>query len=211
MSVQYGSDLFLVLSILLLLMILMKVIPQIKLVSLMDLNLPQRLLTKLSGHSDDFLFNFIGYGYYLERMDEPYSKMMTDPSLLTNYGLTERATTESSLAEQKTFFDLSVNYKKMTFDFSHTESERGGFLVQPPVDYSPMKRHSTNVMVEFKHDWNDKIALQTKFSYLTTNSLSFYFLNEDARYLSFGYNSDAIELEGVWGVPQISRYVALYL
>lgn len=134
-------------------------------------------------------------GFYTEGLNQPYSEMMSDPSLLNNWGLTEESTTEGMLKDQNRYFNVSMKYKGLTTDFTHTEVERGGFLVQPTIQYSPTKRHSTNFMTSYRHELGKRLSLMGKFSYLTSNALAFYFLNEEDSYLSFGYNSDAYEAE----------------
>ncbi|PLX22396.1 MAG: hypothetical protein C0599_06445 [Salinivirgaceae bacterium] len=128
-------------------------------------------------------------------MDRPYDEMMSDPSQLTNWGLSEDETTAGTLLDKNAYFNLTMKYKGLVADMTHTEVERGGFLVQPTIQYSPSKRHSTNFMMSYNHEFSNKLHVMGKLSYLTTNSLSFYYLNEEDSYLSFGYNSDAYELE----------------
>ncbi len=145
--------------------------------------------------SGDLQIGFIASAYKTDGMNQAYSDMMTNPSLLTNWGLNTNATTADILQDKSTYFNVTAKYKGFVTDMTHTEAERGGFLVQPPVSYSPTKRHSTNFMTSYLHQFSDKVKVSAKFSFLTTNTLAFYFLNEKDSYFSFGYNSDAYEID----------------
>jgi outer membrane receptor for ferrienterochelin and colicin len=147
--------------------------------------------------SNDLKVGFTASAYKTDGMDQPYSEMMSNPDLLTNWGLTTDATTKGILKDKSAYFNLTTKCKGFIADMTHTESERGGFLVQPPVSYSPTKRHSTNFMTSYEHAFTDHLKVLGKFSYLTTNALAFYFLNEKDSYLSFGYNSDTYEAEAI--------------
>jgi len=147
--------------------------------------------------SRDLMVGFTASGYRTDGMNRPYKEMMSHPDQLANWGLTPESTTQDILQEKNAYFNLNTRYKGFTADMSHTEGERGGFLVQPPVEYSPTKRHSSNLMASYEHDLNARLKLMGKFSYLSTNALAFYSLNEKDSYLSFGYNSDAYELEAI--------------
>lgn len=147
--------------------------------------------------SEKIKFGITGSGYRTNGMNQPYKDMMSDPSLLKGWGLTTESTTKNMLRDKSAYFNMSLKYKGLTTDMTHTESERGGFLVQPTVEYSPTKRHSTNFMTSYEYPMNKKVKFVGKFSYLTTSSLAFYALNEKDSYFSFGYNSDAYEVEAL--------------
>lgn len=134
-------------------------------------------------------------GFNTNGMDRSYKDMMSAPNRLTNWGLTPESTTEGMLKEKGAYFNMTMKYQGFTADMSHTEGERGGFLVQPTVQYSPTKRHSSNVMASYEHAFSNTFKMMGKLSYLNTNTLAFYFLNEKDSYMSFGYNADAYEIE----------------
>jgi len=134
-------------------------------------------------------------GFNTDGMDRPYEEMMSHPDLLTNWGLTPESSSRGMLKDKGAYFNMTMKYRGVTADMSHTEGERGGFLVQPTVQYSPTKRHSSNVMVSYEHEFSNAFRLMGKFSYLNTNALAFYFLNEKDSYMSFAYNADAYEAE----------------
>jgi len=50
-------------------------------------------------------------------------------------------------------------------------------------------------MASYEHEFSDKFKMMGKLSYLNTNTLAFYFLNEKDSYMSFAYNADAYEVE----------------
>jgi outer membrane cobalamin receptor len=134
---------------------------------------------KISAVGEEFKVGITASGFYTRGLDQPYKDMMSDPSELLNWGLEEESTTGGMLKEQNKYFNLSLKYKGLTSDFTHTEIERGGFLVQPTVQYSPTRRHSTNFMTSYEHELNKKIKFKGKFSYLTPDAIAFYFLNEE--------------------------------
>lgn len=155
--------------------------------------------------SDELKVGITASAFRTNGMDQSYSDMMTNPGLLTNWGLDPESGSKDILKEKSAYFNLNMKYKGFITDMTHTEAERGGFLVQPPVEYSPTKRHSTNFMFSYQHEFSDKLKLLGKFSYLTTNSLAYYFLNEKDSYISFGYDSDAYETEVISFIKPFSK------
>jgi outer membrane receptor for ferrienterochelin and colicin len=133
--------------------------------------------------------------YTTDGVDVDYSQMMTNPDALSAYGLDSNASTKGILLDKRAYFNLSTQYKNLQIDFTHTFVERGGFLVQPPVSYSPMDRNSSNVMISYKKEFSNLFWCQLKTSFLSTNSMATYFLNEPQSFLTFGYNSNAFEAE----------------
>lgn len=144
---------------------------------------------------DEMKVGLTASGYGTDGLNRSYSEMMSDPERLSNWGLMSESTSKGMLKDKGAYFNMTVKFKGFTGDMSHVEHERGGFLVQPTVQYSPTKRHSTNLMASYEHQFSEKVKLKGKFSYLNTNALAFYFLNEKNSYMSFAYNADAYEAE----------------
>lgn len=158
-------------------------------------NQTKKFTTQLNHTAEELQIGITGSAYQTEGMNVPYNKMMSDPSKLSTWGLNPQSTTEGMLKDKQVYFNMNAAFKGLNIDMAHSEVERGGFLVQPTVEYSPSKRHSTNFGASYQHSFNDLISAKLKFSYLTTSTMSHYFVNEKNSYLTFGYNSDAYELE----------------
>jgi outer membrane cobalamin receptor len=146
-------------------------------------------------HTPKVKLSITGSGFKTNGLDVAYKDMVTEDSILPYYGLSTDARSKGILQDKNTYFNICGQTRNFDFDVSHSKVERGGFLVQPTAQYSPNARHSTNFMFSYLHDFSDNFFLRGKFSYLTTNSLAFYFLDEKDSYFSFGYNSDAYEAE----------------
>jgi len=154
-----------------------------------------KIVLKVVKSGTDYSLVFNASTYSTDGIDKPYSDMMTVPSDITQYGLPLNATTAGMFKDKRTYFNLSGNFSDFKIDIGFTEYEKGALLNAPSINYSSIIMNSPNVMILYEKYLSDKIKINAKLSYLGQSSLASYSIMQANSYITFGYNSQAYEIE----------------
>lgn len=124
------------------------------------------LFVRSSGKIEDFQYTFNGAYSGTDGMNQPYSTMISDPSLLPLLGVPEDKTTEGQLKETDKYFNFSGTFKGFSVNASYAEAEKDSIFLLPSVaDGMQGTYRSARVAFGYKRDVSEKVSVATKFIY----------------------------------------------
>jgi outer membrane receptor protein involved in Fe transport len=142
-----------------------------------------RLAIRINGDEGDLSYAVSAGSYNTDGADEPYARMVSDPSSLINYGLTEdEMTTKGRLEYSTRYFSISAAMKSFYANMSYSNSTRGNFMFFPPKR-GGMPKESDFAVVElgYRKVVSEKLDLDASFTYHKLNSCrEFFALTDDA-------------------------------
>jgi len=124
----------------------------------------------------DLSYSFNASIFDTDGVDEPYSRMMSNPSLLQkNYGFSSgETTTKGKYANNEKHLSLSVNYKDFYATVAHNETEKGMTfsLPFPGEDGMTKDYKASTALFGYKKKLSDMFTVDGKLTY--SQSHAFY-------------------------------------
>lgn len=125
-----------------------------------------KLVARASGRYEDFQYSFNGSFFNTYGIDEPYSKMISDPASLPALGVPEDHTTGGQLENMEKYFNISGSYNGVTFDAQFSESHKEVAVPLPSItDGSVILYRSFRLNFGYAKKFSDKIRAEAKFGY----------------------------------------------
>lgn len=125
-----------------------------------------KMFARSSGNSGDFKYSFNGSYSDTYGIDQPYNKMVSDPSILPVFGVPESQTTKGQLENTEKYFNFSGTFKNFQFDASYTDAQREFVLFFPNVsDGSESFIRSMRVAFSYNFKISEKVKMDAKFDY----------------------------------------------
>lgn len=126
----------------------------------------RKLFTRLGGKVGDFRYVFNGSIFNTAGINEPFSKMISDPSFLDAVGLPRDASTDGMMEENRKHFNFSGTFKELTFNLSHVETKKEIFDGMPSVGEGTMiSTDASNVSVLYSKKFSDVFSLKGQVGY----------------------------------------------
>ncbi|MCP5102533.1 MAG: TonB-dependent receptor [bacterium] len=131
----------------------------------------KKLLLRLEGQEGDFRYTFNGALYDTRGIDEPLSKMMSDPTILPDYNVPADMRTGGQLETGRKYFNISGRMKGVYLDFSYSENNEELFFIIPSfADGIANNMTSARVSVGYQRDLSNIFAVAGKFNYSHTRN-----------------------------------------
>lgn len=125
-----------------------------------------KLFTRLSGKIGEARYVFNGSIFDTGGLDEPFSKMVSNPSYLEAVGLTQDATTGGKMEENRKHFNLSATFKNLTFNLSHIETKKEVFDGLPSVGEGTLiSTDATNVSLLYEKEFSEHFSIKGQLNY----------------------------------------------
>jgi len=136
---------------------------------------------KVSKNSGDLKYSANVSYYKTDGIDQPASKLMTDPSILTDYGLSADYRTSGSMSKDHKYFDFSAALKEIYFNLVIAEISEGTQFSFPSFEDGHKNTYSDiNLAIGYLKQFSDKFTLNSKFTYYKDRSwFKYSFLKED--------------------------------
>ncbi|MCK5148575.1 TonB-dependent receptor [bacterium] len=115
----------------------------------------------LVSEENDMSFSFNAAIHKSDGINVPYSKMISDLSVLPGMGIYDyNNTTKKRLEKNNKYFDCSIKYKEFYCNVSHTLYEDEVYFSYPPVDKGSTERtHDTHILAGAKLNVTDKLNI----------------------------------------------------
>lgn len=129
-----------------------------------------KVVARASGRYEDFLYSFNGSYFDTYGIDEPYSKIVSDPAILPSLGVPENHTTGGQLENREKYFNISGSYKGVSFDAQYSESHKEIAAISPSItDGTLTLWRSLRLNFGYTKKFSDKIRAEAKFGYFLDN------------------------------------------
>lgn len=126
----------------------------------------RKLSLRLDGTEGEFHFVFNGSIYSTYGIDEPLSKMISDPETLTDYNLPVNARTGGHLQWQQKYFDFSGSYKGFHLQIKYSNSQQESYFLMPTFSKGNINRlEGTRIALTYHKKWSELFSLDAKFNY----------------------------------------------
>ncbi|MBU1101464.1 MAG: TonB-dependent receptor plug domain-containing protein [Bacteroidetes bacterium] len=145
-----------------------------------------RLYAGFKGKTGDFHFSLNGYLISDNGIDVPFSKMMTDPSVVTNtaddggWNLNSDRT-KNRLKTRREYFNINGTFKDLTFDFGLVHSRKNvAETIFGVGDGSWVHYNNAHASLFYNKTFSDVFSLETKFGFFSDNHWvdnNFYYEN----------------------------------
>jgi len=125
-----------------------------------------KVVARASGRYEDFQYSFNGSYFQTYGIDEPYSKIVSDPAILPSLGVPEDHTTGGQLENREKYFNISGSYNGVSFDAQFSESHKEMAIPLPSItDGSLASFRSLRLNFGYAKKFSDKIRAEAKFGY----------------------------------------------
>jgi outer membrane receptor protein involved in Fe transport len=166
-----------------------------------------KLFSRVSGRLEDISYSLNASYETDDGIDEPYSKMMTNPSIVTESPPQPGSaynrpfeTTKGTLQYENKQFSASVAYQGLTADFRMFHRERGSKIFAPTDDpEGPPEQKYATALIGYEKEIYDWLTVAIKGSYAQFNYEShhdffypYFFWGYTASYDTYGLEIDAV-------------------
>ena len=125
-----------------------------------------KLMARASGKYKDFQYSFNGSYKDTNGIDVPLSKIVSDPAILPQFGVTRDQTTGGQLGSAGKYFNFSGAYKGFSFDTSFSESKYEVSVVLPSIaDGTQVNARAFRLNFGYAHSFSKKSRWEAKFCY----------------------------------------------
>ncbi len=124
------------------------------------------LLLRLAGQEGEFHYVFNGSIYKTHGIDEPLSRMMSQPEKLLDYKLPLDRRTGGQLEWQRKYFDFSGHFKGLHLQVEYTNSKQESYFLIPSFSTGNTNRlESTRLSLSYRKNWSNTFAMEAKCNY----------------------------------------------
>ena len=129
-----------------------------------------KLVARASGKYEDFQYSFNGSYSNTNGIDEPFSKVVSNPAILPLFGVPQDQTTGGQLESAGKYFNFSGVYKGFSFDTSFSESKYEISVVLPSIaDGTQINARALRLNFGYDKKFSEKTRAELKFGYFLNN------------------------------------------
>ncbi|MFC1553729.1 TonB-dependent receptor plug domain-containing protein [candidate division KSB1 bacterium] len=135
----------------------------------------RKLYFRSSGNKDDisYTINFSDLDSY--GIDESYSRMVRQPSILPSYGISADQKTGSTLELDQKYFNFSGSFRDITLDIGFSQAEKGLMYLFPSLPGgSPERVNSTSASLGYKKTINEDLSIKGRIGYFNDRNFARY-------------------------------------
>lgn len=155
----------------------------------------KKLFLRAEGESDDFYYSFNASLYDTYGIDEPLSKMISDPTKLPGLGVPVDSRTGGKMENNEKYFNFAGTFKEFFLNLSYNETKSEFYFNLPSYSYGTyVKNFTTHVSFGYRKELSDILTLEGKFTYSKVRDWQQYDYLFDDFYGIQSFDTNAIEL-----------------